>query len=176
MIGKVLFGIGSIMAITAGAKVPEASAQWSTVLPYFFGGIMLAVGGNVLWHKDEKKNVQEMLEKHRDSEDNPINVLGRTVTEIERLQKNFSSLTNQSVCDEIDRISEEFIHVFTDKRKTVMDILGMEKGAEVLLTVAYGERLLNRVWSACSDHHRPEAEKSLARSVENYQKAKSLAH
>jgi hypothetical protein len=50
--------------------------------------------------------------------------------------------------------------------------LGVFQG--VILNLAFGERQLNRVWSACSDHHRPEAMKSLTESLMNYEKALKL--
>ena len=45
------------------------------------------------------------------------------------------------------------------------------KGAEILLDVAYGERMLNRVWSAASDGHHQEALNSISESLVNYKKA-----
>ena len=52
-----------------------------------------------------------------------------------------------------------------------MDLLGQSNGAEVLLKIAYAERMLNRTWSAQSDGHPPEAKASLQDSLNHYQEA-----
>lgn len=170
----VLFFIGVIVAITFGAKMPVAGAKFSDVLGGFFFGLILAVIANILWHREVKKEVKVLLQEHRDSDENPVFLLQRSVEQVQKLNDDFDKLDNKQVCQCIDDISEKFIHPFTEKRQTVMDMLGMEKGAEVLLTVAFGERMLNRVWSACADGHRPEAKKSLGLSCNNYLKAISL--
>jgi hypothetical protein len=53
-------------------------------------------------------------------------------------------------------------------------MFGMAKGAEILVTVAHGERILNRVWSAASDDHLPEAVKCYDEAFSALQEAKEL--
>ena len=51
----------------------------------------------------------------------------------------------------------------------------MERGAEILVTAAYAERMLNRVWSASADGHLPEAGASLTEAAEAIQQTAELA-
>jgi hypothetical protein len=169
-----MFGAGVIVAIICGAKMPGAGDQFSDVLMGFCFGMIVAIIGNFLWHSEVRAEIKKMMVKDKDSDENPVFLLQRAVEQVQKLKEDFDKLDNQKVCDCIDEISEKFIHPFTEKRQTMMDMLGMEKGAEVLLSVAYGERMLNRVWSACSDGHRPEAISSLEQSSNNYLKAVQL--
>ena len=50
----------------------------------------------------------------------------------------------------------------------------MDKGAEVLVVVAYGERMLNRVWSAAGDEHLLEARTCLPEAQEAFAEAVAL--
>ena len=50
----------------------------------------------------------------------------------------------------------------------------MEKGAEILVTLAFGERMMNRVWSAAADGHLPEATASLNESTDAFIEAAAL--
>ena len=55
----------------------------------------------------------------------------------------------------------------------------MDEGAQILVTMAYGERMLNRAWSASADGHIQEARgcipEALAAFEEAYAKAVSLS-
>lgn len=170
----IIFFIGVLIAITAAAKMPQANQNFSDNILIFVVGIIISIVANIFWHKEVKSEAIEKIKKHRDSEDNPVFLLQRSVEQIQKLNDDFDRLDNKQVCQCINDISENFIHPFTEKRYSIIDIMGMEKGSEVLLTVAYGERMLNRVWSACSDGHRFEAKNSLDKSNSNYLKAIAL--
>jgi hypothetical protein len=60
-------------------------------------------------------------------------------------------------------------------RRKIIDRLGMSKGSEILVVVAYGERMLNRVWSAASDGHLPEARSSYPEARAAFHQAQDLA-
>jgi len=173
-IGIILFLVGGIMAISAGAKMPEAGADYPNTVGIFIFGFILGIIGNILWHKTEKKKILAELEEHKNDENfNPIALLKATIPVIEDLDKNFDKFPGMELCYKIDEISDRYIHPFTDRSKTFMDILGTAKGAEILLIIAYAERMLNRVWSASSDGYPAEARSCLKDSLENYKKALS---
>lgn len=173
MIGILLFVLGSIVAITSAAKVPEAQGEYPNTVGAFLGAISLAILGNILWHKSEKNIIKAQLEEHKNDSNNPLSLLSSTVGAIEELFNKAQNTQGMELCEEVDKVLDTYVHPFTEKRKTFMDILGQAKGAEILLDVAYGERMLNRVWSAASDGHHQEALNSISESLENYKKATS---
>lgn len=171
-LGIILFVIGSIVAIASGAKVAEQGAQYPSTLPVFLGALLVAVLGNFLWHGTERSKVLAELEEHKnDDQANPMKLLEKTLPAIKELQGKFNELNEQQIMQQIDDISADLINPFVEKRKVLMDVLGQQKGAEILLEVAYGERMLNRTWSAISDHHPAEAKHSLSESIKSYQQA-----
>ena len=171
VIGITLFVIGTIMGIIAASKVPETGAKYPTTVGAFFGGLALAIIGNILWHRSERNIIKAQLEQHKNDGSSPISLLSNTVPAIEELYQKAQATKGMELCDEVDKVLDTHVHPFTEKRKTFMDILGQAKGAEILLDVAYGERMLNRVWSAASDGHHQEALNSISESLENYRKA-----
>ena len=67
------------------------------------------------------------------------------------------TLDPEALTERVDSLLNEFVLPFAQVRQVLVDRLGMEKGAETLVIVAFGERLLNRVWTAAADGHLPEA-------------------
>lgn len=172
--GITLFIIGVIIAISAGAKVPVEGAEYPNTLPAFFIGIVVAIIGNFLWHKNEKKIVLAHLEHHKnDASSNPVALLKATLPAMEELYEKAKSLRGMELCSAVDEVLDKYVHPFVDKRKTFTDILGQSKGAEILLIVAYAERMLNRCWSASSDGHHEEALNVLGESLYNFKDAVS---
>lgn len=175
--GIILFITGIIIAISAGAKVPLEGAEYPNTLPAFFMGFVIAVVGNVLWHKNEKKIVMAHLEHHKnDASSNPVALLESTLPAIKELCEKAKTLKGMQLCEAVDHVLDSFVHPFVEKRKTFTDILGQSKGAEILLIVAYGERMLNRCWSAASDGHHQEATNVLAEAEQSFKDAINRIH
>lgn len=170
IIGIILFVGGVIISIILAAKVEENGNNYPST---FLGAMGLAILGNIIWHRAEKKMVKAQLEEHKNDGNNPLSMLTKTVPAIEQLFEKAQTTQGMDLCYEVDWVLDNHVHPFTDKRKTFMDILGQAKGAEILLDVAYGERMLNRVWSAASDGHHQEALNSIGESLVNYKKAAS---
>ena len=74
----------------------------------------------------------------------------------------------------VDALLDDYVLPMGESRQQFIDRYGMEKGAELLVTLAFGERMLNRVWSAAADGHLPEAVSSLEESAEAFEEAVSL--
>lgn len=171
-IGVVLFVIGGLIAISSAAKMPLAGEDFPSTMGIFGFGLLLGIIGNVVWHQNERKKVMAELQVHKnDHASNPIIILKDTIPVLETLKEKFDSLPGMKLCEEIDQIQNDYLIPFADKRKTFMDILGTGPGAEVLLMIAYAERMINRVWSAQSDGYPEEARICLDDSIENYKKA-----
>jgi hypothetical protein len=172
VIGMIFFFLGSITAISMAAKMPAAGSEYPTTTGIFAVALAFGVLGNIIWHKTEKKSVLAELEMHKNDEaHNPVILLTKTIPEIEKLLAEYDSCKDIEACDKIDEIMDTYIHPFTEKGKTFMDILGQKNGSEVLLVIAYAERMLNRVWSATSDGYPQEAKNCLEDSLKNYQEA-----
>jgi hypothetical protein len=174
-IGIGLFILGSIIAISAAAKMPPGTGTDGkfpdTVGPFVFAFI-LGIIGNILWHKSEKAITMLELEENKgEGDSNPLTLLKATIAQLEELEQISKEKEGMEFCEKVDEVLDNYVHPFTEKRKTFVDILGQLKGSEILLTVAYGERMLNRVWSAASDGHMEEARNSLEESLFNYKKA-----
>lgn len=175
LVGIVLFGLGIVVAICAGAKVPEAGSNYPNTLTAFFIGLGVAIFGNFLWHKNEKKIVLAHLDHHRNNEtSNPLALLNSIVVQMESLVEQSKTTQGMKLCDQIDIVLDNYINPFVEKRKTFIDILGQYKGAKILLIFAYAERMLNRCWSAASDGHHEEAANVLMESLHNFKEAASL--
>lgn len=174
VLGIILFVVGIIIAISSGAKVPAQGSDYPNTLTAFFIGFVIAVVGNFLWHKNEKKIVLAHLEHHKnDASNNPVALLKSTLPALEELSEKAKTLDGMALCEAVDTVLDNFVHPFVDKRKTFTDILGQSKGAEILLVVAYGERMLNRCWSAASDGHHEEATNVLSESLQSFKDAVS---
>ena len=172
LIGIILFFVGSIIAISAAAKMPASGAEYPTTTGVFVVALIMGIIGNILWHKTEKASVLAQLELHKNDEvNNPIALLKKTVPAIEHIMEKVDTVKGMELCARVDEVLDNYIHPFTEKRKTFMDILGQAQGAEVLLMIAYAERMLNRVWSASSDGHHEEAVNCLQDSLFNYRQA-----
>ncbi len=171
ILGIVLFVIGTIVGISAAAKMPATGETYPDTLKVFFVSIVIAIIGNIIWRKTERQIVLAELEAHKsDTTNNPVALLKSTVPLLQKLSDRMGEIEGMAICDEVDVILDTAVHPFTERRKTFLDIMGQAKGSEVLLNVAYAERMLNRVWSAASDGHHVEAVNSLQESFDNYKK------
>ena len=54
------------------------------------------------------------------------------------------------------------------------DLIGMSHGAEILVATAYGERMLNRVWSAAADGYLEEARSSFREASSAFDEAATM--
>ena len=86
-----------------------------------------------------------------------------------KLKEEASTLDTEALCDRVDSILQEYVIPFAMARHKVVEKLGMDKGAELLVVVAYGERMLNRAWSAAADQHAPESVASIEEACEAFQ-------
>jgi hypothetical protein len=172
--GIILFFIGVMVAISAGAKMPEVETQFPNTMPLFFVGVVLGMAGLVIWHFKQrqltKMGIQAM---NRNSDSSPIALVENLVPALAQLSTKMASLNEAQICEEIDHVLDRFVLPLADVRKKLIDLLGMRDGADILVTIAFGERMLNRVWSAASDGHLVEARSVFPEALEAFTKAKN---
>jgi len=156
MQGFVIFTIGIIVAILGSAKVPAETGGWPDTWAFFLVGVAVASVGLVLWHRKTRQQAKELSASVESSND-PFVLLDAIAGPLETLKEEIDTLDTETLTARVDELLNEFVLPFAQVRQVLVDRLGMEKGAETLVIVAFGERLLNRVWTAAADGHLPEA-------------------
>ncbi len=174
-IGIVLFFIGVMITISAGAKMPVEGATYPNTMPGFFIGAILGIVGLVCWHVKQRAIIKlSMKDLDHSGKGSPIQLLKSLNPKLAELSQKLASLDNESICKEVDVLLDDIILPMADERQQIIDLLGMSKGAEVLVTIAFGERMLNRVWSAASDGHSGEANSVFPDAVSAFSEAQGL--
>jgi hypothetical protein len=171
-IGFGLFSLGTIVAVTAGAKAPAKIGEWPDTLPVFIVGALVCIVGLVLWHRgttaETKRAITEGEQKDPvaliDALQAPLNALGEEVGELDA----------DRIMNRVDALLNGFVLPFAEVRRQVIDRFGMEQGAEILVVMAYGERILNRTWTAAADGHLPEARSCYAEAAEALRESHTL--
>ncbi len=153
-----IFGVGVMIAISGGAKVPDKVGEWPDSVPIFLVGAVLAVIGLVLWRSAKAKEREALVSgEGADASQDPFAFLESVQAPLAELATEIGDLEPPAICDRVDKLLEEYILPLAEVRQLIIDRVGMDRGAEILVTIAYGERMLNRTWSAAGDDHRPEA-------------------
>ena len=145
---------------TAGsATIPSAFPSTS---PVFAAGLALAVVGVVLWRVSAHRAAMaghvaaEKGEPEAPGRD-PEVLLREVVKPLHVLQAEIDKLGADKITERIDSLLEGYVLPFAEVRRGMIDRFGMTDGAEILVTVAFGERMMNRVWSAAADGYLTEA-------------------
>lgn len=178
IVAYILFAGGVMLAISGAAKLPdvEASAAESYIdrfpdsWPVFAVGFCLTVAGLVIWWKDE---FAERAAHHADDSDgsNPLVLLRGLVPQLHELSGEFSQLNATQVADRVEHLLEHTVLPFAEGRHKIISWMGMSAGADLLVTAAFGERMLNRAWSAAADGHLEESRNSLTEAVGAFEQA-----
>ncbi len=173
-IAPILFGVGIMVAISGGAKVPAKTGEWPDSWPIFLVGAVLATVGLVLWRMAKAAERKAVAAGEHGAEGDPLTYLANVLPPARVLAEDIGELDSHRICDRVDVLLEDYLLPFAELRQRVIDRLGMDKGAEVLVTIAYGERMLNRTWSAAGDGHLPEARSVYPDAVAALEEAQAL--
>jgi hypothetical protein len=167
------------LATTAGEPVTQMSAtweaDWSAFTMMWIVWCVLAAIGLGIWRVGVLRASRQSLVSGAHSGDNPFTLLEDLQKPLAALGEELAALNEQATCDRVDELLETYVLPFAEVRRKIIDRLGMGKGSEILIVVAYGERMLNRVWSAASDGHLPEARSSFPEAKGAFHKAQQLA-
>jgi len=165
-VGPYLFAAGILVSIAASAKLPEAQGQFPDTLPIFIVAALAGALGIFLWRKQIKLE-QEQPETNPNAVD-PFERLESLQAPLAQLGADCPNLEPEELCERVDQVLQEYVIPFAMARHKVIEKLGMDKGAEILVVVAYGERMLNRAWSAAADEHAPESISSILEALEAF--------
>jgi hypothetical protein len=164
------------MPETSMPETRTVRERFPDTLPEFFVGVAVAIFGLVLWRAGARPatDLSEVKDGMTDPAD-PLVILQRLQQPLGKLAAEFDDLQPESQLGALDDLNERFVMPLVESRQRVIDQLGMSAGAEVLVTAAVGERMLNRAWSATADGHQPEARISLSEAVHAFREADRLA-
>jgi hypothetical protein len=154
---------------------PSASPPvFPDTLPFFLAGILMAVAGVACWRLDvHRRAAAETSDGTSDGHD-PLRLLAGVIKPAQRLEAESGKLDAQALTEEVDRLLEDYVLPLAEVRREVIDHFGMSTGAEILVTVAVGERMLNRTWSAAADGHIQEARACYPEAVRAFEQAERL--
>ena len=168
--GTMLFSLGIVITVISGAKAPRPEEVWPDTLPLFCFGVMLTIVGLVLWRKSEQRDVASQ-ESTTDSALSRLIVLTETLN---NQCQTWSELDCATLNDSITVFQDQYVRPFVDVRHQIAEQFGMHKGSEIMIACSYGERMLNRVWSASADNHLQEAQSSLKEAVQAFEEVTSI--
>lgn len=196
ILGFLTFVVGIIVTISAGAKLPsppdfpshdvvaswidrvvpgaDVSSQFPDTLADFVKGVVLSVIGLTMWWKVVLK------ERHasRSASGSDASAVTNPVTILQQLQDNLTStlgeldsLVKSDLQARISAVIDSHVTPLAEARHRIIDRFGMSKGADILVATAYGERMLNRVWSAAADGYIDEARSSFREAATAFDEA-----
>ncbi|MCK5074341.1 MAG: hypothetical protein KAQ98_13005 [Bacteriovoracaceae bacterium] len=171
-IGILFFLGGTILATISASKIPAEGSTYPDTLGIFIPGFILAVIGILIWHTMVRKLIKlELKQQDASSNDNPVTLIEKLQPNLTDLTSKIGNLDSDELCQEVDKLLDNYVLPFAEVRQTLVNMMGMSKGAQVLVTIAYGERMLNRVWSASADGHLEEAQNVYPDAVSAFQEA-----
>ena len=171
--GFIIFCVGIVLAIVGASKAPVEGSEWPDTIWLFIDGTTVALIGLVLWRQRVQKLANELAQA-TESESDPFVLLEALISPLDALKGDIEELAPDALTARIDTLLNDFVLPFAEVRQVLVNRLGMEKGAEVLVIVAFGERLLNRVWTAAADGHLPEAKACFPEAHEAFIEAQAL--
>ena len=152
LIGALLFGLGIIMALISATKLPVADSNWSDMLLFYVEAIAMALIGLLLLHWPRALHENLVTFTHTDFPP-IIKLLQELIAEMDNLRAELKELSCEEIATQVKFWLDTYVLPFAAKQQEISTALGQNNGVDVLLTVAQGERLLNRMWSAASDEN-----------------------
>ena len=158
----------------ASKKAVQDATSWPTSLPGFGGGMALCAIGLFLWWKttlDVRARDRAELDSGEGSVLGPVQLVAQIQQPLKDLAADIATLDGPGLCQRVEALNDGFVIPLADGRQRFVDRFGLAGGSEVLNETAFGERMLNRVWSAAADGHLEEARSSFAEAVEAFTQA-----
>lgn len=184
--GFLIFVVGIMIGISAGAKLsparletdPQAAGElsrWPDTIPEFGLGIAVAAAGLTLWWrvvlKDRAAARVAADGSGEGSELGPVQLVGQLQQPLKDLEEDIDSLDGPELCSRVESLVDQFVTPLAEGRQRFVDRFGLAGGSEALNATAFGERMLNRVWSAAADGHLEEARSSFTEVIAAFRQA-----
>ena len=146
----------------------------ATTAPWVIFALLASVGV-LLWRSGAKQSAQAQSAASDDETKNPFALLERLIPAAQQIVAEVDTMECEALREKADALLAEYLLPLAEVRQRIVDRVGMKQGSEILVTVAYGERILNRVWSAAADGHLPEARACFPEAVDALAEAQRLA-
>ena len=150
-IGLYCLGIG--LAVIGAAKLPAEGQEWSDMLYLFNDGVILTLLGTVLW----RFGLANQSKKKEEGQRTSFQILKDMGPILDDLYRSVDDLECYQLQEYVKILREQYLIPLGEARSEIVHRYGLEKSAELLVALSYGERILNRVYSAASDKHHDEA-------------------
>jgi hypothetical protein len=169
--GFLLFAAGVTLTVVGGAKTPAAGSEWPDTMALVYAGVALAVAGLVLWHLDQRNKARAIARGDLGNRPDAAKLLRAVQAPLDAFAAEIGELPPAQITARVDELLVTYVLPFAEARQQLITRFGMQRGAEILVTVAFGERMLNRVWSAAGDHHVVEARTCLPEAHHAFKEA-----
>jgi hypothetical protein len=184
--GFLIFVLGVMIGISAAAKLSPAKletdeaaaaklSRWPDTVPMFGLGVVVSVVGLGMWWSVVLKERAEARAAGEGTGEGSVLGPSQLVAQIQQplkeLAADIGSLDGPALCQRVESLNDQFVAPLADGRQRFVDRFGLAGGSEALNETAFGERMLNRVWSAAADGHLEEARSSFEEAVEAFAQA-----
>ncbi len=169
VMGTLLFLVGIIAALISAAKLPALGANWSDMLPIYAGTVVLALLGLQLlrWAR-----IAAVDNKGTDQPNHHAMALLQTLlTEMQSMGDDIHKLDGTKIAKQVNNLLDAYVLPFVAAQHEIIHLLGKNQGVDVLIAVAEGERLLNRMWSTASEGELVEAIATYPEALAAFQEA-----
>lgn len=150
ILGLLLFLVGIISALITAAKLPIINTNWSDMLLLYSISIFFACVGLLIYYQSQS------LQSLNDNSScilcsNIAEQLQKLISELNKLETEIFNLEAVEITNRVNILLNNYVLPCSAARQEITELLGHYQGSEVLISIANGERLLNRIWSAASD-------------------------
>jgi hypothetical protein len=150
--GLLLFIIGIISALISAAKLPAPNTNLSDLLPIYLLAMVVAMLGLWLWQRSQTlPRADEDASSQTVSRHNILELLPQLRATMQALEQQLTDFNEVTITKRVEDLLNQYVLPLVAAREEVIHLLGRHHGVEVLVAIAQGERLLNRMWSAASD-------------------------
>jgi len=143
---------------------------WPDTMFLFNDGVILTILGLALWRLALRNEEEEATETDKD----PLKLLLDVRSHVEDLYRSADDLESYQFLEQTKIIREDFLLPISASRQQLINRFGMEKAAELLITISYAERIVNRVSSAATDQHLEEAARCTEEAYAAFQEVYAL--
>jgi len=152
-VGIILYGLGICIATIGASKLPEEGETWSEMLYWFNDGVILTLLGLWIWRQSDDESTDDETKEKR----SPFDLIRDIQPILEDLYRNVDDLECYQIQEYVKILQVQYLLKLERQRGLIQDRIGLEKSAELLIAISYGERVINRILSAALDGHHDEA-------------------
>jgi len=171
MVGLSVFTMSIIIALISAAKLPVSPQIWSDQLVVYAIAILFALLG--LWLL--RRTPVTLLPNPSNLTAHPqcvsLELLIQLLLEMRDLKQEIEHSDRTAILNRVQILLDKYIIPFTAQQQEIFKQLGKPQGIKIIMIVALGERLLNRVWSAACDGCFKEAYHSYLKALAAFEEA-----